>query len=141
MQQEVVEEMSAGAAGGVRASYGRLRQSAPDSRGSVVVEFEVFLWGCFPVKDIRLIPNFPPPLVNRWVAVPLQAVCRPGKAELLPFFVIFWRITEAKAGADHLVRRRIVWVIFRVNRKCLRHKANFHKWLQVQVIECVEDPI
>jgi hypothetical protein len=72
MFQEIVKEMSSRPSGGIRTSYASVRQRAANARSRAVVQFELFFRARFPIKDVRLVPNFPAPLVNRLLAVASQ---------------------------------------------------------------------
>ena len=127
-----MQKLAPGSSGGMRAADARGRQRSLYSLDREIVELEVFLRSCFPIKNIRLIPNFPAPLRHFGGAVSLHAMFGPLKAKLTPLEVILRRIAEAQTRAYHFIGRRIVWVILRMRRESFGHKTDLDERFEIE---------
>src|SRR5438067_4565108 len=122
----------------IRSTDAGIRKSSQNRINTEVIQFEVFLGSSLPIADVRLVPHFPEPRLDFALAIPLAQMANELIDQLRPLWIAFRRIRPSGIN-------RPLWKVVTIwrgmNRKRLRHEANFHERPNSCLVKTIEDAI
>ncbi len=122
----------------VRPADSRIRYRSQNSFCREVVQFEKFFARPLPIVDVRLVPDFPQPIIHLALAVSSLQMFREFIREFFPFLVILRRICPARKD---IAVRKIVLVRSWLRGKRLRHESHFDQRRDSFFAKSVENPV